>query len=58
VRTGFRKYKIIAREPIVCPRGNGSRDEVIAEAMQRWAQVLEEIVGSHWQQWFAFTPLF
>lgn len=58
VRTGFRKYKIIAREPIVCSRGRGSRDEVIAEAMQRWAQVLEEIVESHWQQWFAFTPLF
>ncbi|MEY2544462.1 MAG: phosphatidylinositol dimannoside acyltransferase [Verrucomicrobiota bacterium] len=58
VRTGFRKYKIIAREPIVCSRDRGSRDEVIAEAMQRWAQVLEEIVESHWQQWFAFTPLF
>jgi len=57
VRTGFRKYKIIAREPIVCSRGNGSRDEIIAEAMQRWAQVLEEILKCHWQQWFAFTPL-
>jgi lauroyl/myristoyl acyltransferase len=57
VRTGFRKYKIIAREPIVCSRGNGSRDEIIANAMQLWAQVLEEIVGCHWPQWFAFTPL-
>jgi len=25
--------------------------------MQRWAQVLEEIVNGYWQQWFAFTPL-
>jgi lauroyl/myristoyl acyltransferase len=58
VRTGYRKYKIIAREPIVCSRGTGSRDEVIADAMQRWAQVLEEIVKCHWQQWFAFAPLF
>lgn len=57
VRTAYRKYKIIAREPIVCFRGNGSRDEVIAEAMQRWAQVLEEIVGGYWPQWFSFTPL-
>ena len=57
IRTGYRKYKIVAREPIVCSRGGGSRDEVIAEAMQRWAQVLEEILKSHWQQWFAFTPL-
>src|ERR1700730_18257591 len=45
VRTGFRKYKIVAREPIVCSRGTGSRDEIIAEAMKRWAQVLEEIVS-------------
>ncbi|HEV3243415.1 MAG TPA: lysophospholipid acyltransferase family protein [Chthoniobacterales bacterium] len=57
VRTGYRKYKIVAREPIVCSRGSGSRGEIIAEAMQRWAQVLEEIVKCHWQQWFAFTPL-
>jgi lauroyl/myristoyl acyltransferase len=58
IRTGYRKYKIIAREPIVCSRSGGSRDEVIAEAMQRWARVLEEIVKCHWQQWFAFTPVF
>jgi lauroyl/myristoyl acyltransferase len=57
-RTGFRKYKIIAREPIVCFRGSGSRDEVIADAMRNWARVLEEIVECHWQQWFAFTALF
>ena len=57
VRIGYRKYKIIAREPIVCLRGNGSRDEVIAEAMQNWAQVLEEIVRCYWPQWFAFTSL-
>ena len=57
VRTGFRKYKIIAHEPIVCFRGSESRDEVIAGAMQRWAEVLEATVKSHWQQWFAFTPL-
>jgi lauroyl/myristoyl acyltransferase len=57
VRTGFRKYKIIGREPIVCSRETGSRDEIIAAAMQRWAQVLEEIVTCYWPQWFAFTPL-
>jgi lauroyl/myristoyl acyltransferase len=57
VRTGYRKYKIIACEPIVCFRGNGSRDEVIANAMQHWARVLEEVVRRYWPQWFAFTPL-
>ena len=57
VRTGFRQYKIIAREPIICSRGNSSREAIIADAMQCWAQVLEEIVSSYWPQWFAFTPL-
>src|SRR5437763_15159303 len=57
VRTGYRKYKIIAREPITSFRGNGSRDQAIGEAMQNWAQVLEEIVQSYWPQWFALTPL-
>ena len=58
VRTGYRKYKIIAREPITCFRENGSRDEIIADAMQRWSQVLEEVVRCYWPQWFAFAPLF
>ena len=57
VRTGWRKYRIIAREPIVCARTDASRDQVIAEAMQRWSHVLEEIVCDYWSQWFAFAPL-
>lgn len=57
VRIGRRKYKIVAREPIVCERNGASRDEVIASAMQRWAEVLQEITKSYWPQWFAFAPL-
>ena len=57
VRTGYRKYKIIAREPIACFRGGGPRDQIIAEAMQNWAGVLAEIVADCWSQWFAFAPL-
>ena len=57
VRTGYRKYKIIARQPIVCARNTGSRDEVIAKAMQQWAKVLQEITRAYWPQWFAFTAL-
>jgi lauroyl/myristoyl acyltransferase len=58
VRTGYRKYKIVAREPIAPLRGEGSRDEAIAAAMQNWARVLENIVRSYWPQWFAFASLF
>ena len=57
VRTGYRTYKIIAREPIVSFRNAAPRDEVIADAMQNWARVLEEVVSCYWPQWFAFTPL-
>lgn len=57
VRIGYRKYKILAREPIVPLRGEGSRDQVVAEAMQRWARVLEEILRNYWPQWFAFAQL-
>ena len=57
VRTGYRKYKIVAREPIVCVRTSASRDQLIAEAMQHWGEVLQEIVDGYWPQWFAFKSL-
>jgi lauroyl/myristoyl acyltransferase len=58
VRTGNRKYKIVAREPVACSRNHGTRDQIIAEAMQTWARVLEGILREYWPQWFAFAPLF
>src|SRR5579864_3180704 len=57
VRTGYRKYKIVAREPIVCRPGAGSRTEIVRTAIKNWTHALEEIVGRYWSQWFAFTPL-
>ena len=57
IRTGYRKYKIVARPPIVCSRSGRSRDEAVNEAMQTWAKVLEEIAACYWPQWFAFSPL-
>jgi hypothetical protein len=50
VRTGYRKYKIIAREPILPTRNAASRDVVIADAMQNWARVLDEVVSYYWPQ--------
>jgi lauroyl/myristoyl acyltransferase len=58
VREGYRKYKIIACAPISCSRDNGTREEAIDAAMQSWAQILEEEVRRHWNQWYAFTPVF
>ena len=58
VRIGFRKYRIIAREPIMCSKSDRPREEEIASAMRRWSQLLEETVGRYWHQRYAFTPTF
>jgi len=58
VRSGYRKYRIVVREPIVCTRSGGAREEDLAAAMTRWSQVLEGLIREHWKQWYAFTPVF
>jgi len=58
VRIGSRKYRIIAHEPIICSQAMQSRHEGIANAMQQWSTVLEQIVRVYWPQWFAFTAVF
>ena len=58
IRVGYRKYRVIACAPITCSRNGERRDKQIAEAMQRWATVLEEQIRRYWPQWYAFRPLF
>ena len=58
VRSGYRRYRVIAGEPIVCRRSEGSRDEQIAAALQRWADVLSATIRIWWRQWHVFTPVF
>ena len=31
---------------------------LIEEGVAKWCAVLEEIIASRWDQWFAFTPIF
>lgn len=57
VRAGHYRYRIIARERIDVPRG-GQRREDIDAAATKWAHVLEAVVRQHWDQWFAFAPIF
>src|SRR4051812_2930732 len=56
-RTGSRRYRIIVREPIRL-HPSGDRNSDIASGVGRWGVVLEEVVAMHWDQWFAFTPIF
>lgn len=57
-RTGYRKYKIIVREPISCEHSGAERDEDIASAVQQWSTLLEEVLKLYWSQWYSFVPMF
>jgi lauroyl/myristoyl acyltransferase len=57
VRSGYRQYQIIVREPIIVTR-TSARDEDIAGGVAKWCAVLENVIAQHWRQWFAFTPVF
>lgn len=58
IRSGYRRYRFIALPPMTCTRTGRARDEDIAAAMQKWADILAETIRAHWEQWHAFTPIF
>lgn len=57
-RCGLRRYRIIVREPIFVARTGRSREEEIAPAVQKWCAVLQDVIASHWDQWFCLAPIF
>jgi lauroyl/myristoyl acyltransferase len=57
-RSGYRSYQIIVREPITVLRTGRDREDDIAQAVEKWCQVLEQLVAERWDQWFAFAPGF
>lgn len=57
-RTGFRRYSVIVSEPIHVARTSRSREEDIAAAVPQWCAALEKVIAQHWDQWFAFGPIF
>lgn len=57
-RTGYRSYRIIVREPIFVTRAARPRAEVVAEAVQTWCGVLQNVIEQHWAQWFALVSPF
>ncbi|MDQ2918414.1 MAG: lysophospholipid acyltransferase family protein [Verrucomicrobiota bacterium] len=58
VRAGYRRYKIIVREPIVVLRGGRTREEDITPAVKKWCEVLQETIAQYGEQWFAFGDIF
>src|SRR5438552_882505 len=57
-RSGYRSYQIIVREPITVLRSGPDRDHDIVQAVEKWSEVLEQLIAEHWDQWFAFAPGF
>jgi lauroyl/myristoyl acyltransferase len=57
-RAGYRRYHVIVGEPILVARTSRARDEDIAAAVAAWCRVLERTLAQHWDQWFAFAPIF
>ena len=57
-RAGYRRYRVIVGEPIVPTRTARSRDDDISSAVEEWCRVLERTIAQHWDQWFAFAPIF
>ncbi|MFN2474764.1 MAG: lysophospholipid acyltransferase family protein, partial [Chthoniobacterales bacterium] len=58
VRAGFRRYRIVVREPIIVVRTELGRDAAIAAGLSRWCVVLEGVIARYWDQWFALVPAF
>ena len=57
-RAGYRSYQIIVSEPIAVLRSERDREEDIAQAVEKWCRVLEQLIAERWDQWFAFAPGF
>ena len=56
-RTGCRSYQIIVRDPIRV-QSTGDREADIGKGVGQWCAILEEVIAAHWDQWFAFVPIF
>jgi phosphatidylinositol dimannoside acyltransferase len=56
-RVGCRSYQVIVCEPIRLAN-TGQREEDVTRGINQWCEILQEIVASRWDQWFAFTPVF
>lgn len=57
-RSGYRSYQIIVHEPITVLRTGRDREDDISHAVEKWCDVLEQMLAERWNQWFAFAPGF
>lgn len=57
-RVGYRRYGIIACQPIHVSRSAKDRESDISAVIAEWCRALEPVIAARWDQWFAFAPMF
>ncbi len=59
LRTGWRRYRILALPAFHCQAESRDRDAAIDRAARHWVdEILLPVVRRHWAQWFVFEPAF
>lgn len=58
IRTGRRRYRLVALRPFTVERTDRHREHVLRRAVSNWAAELESVIGPSWFQWFTFEPFF
>lgn len=58
VRIGWRRYRVIAREPFEWTGDPRDRAGAQNAAAEWWSECLREVVEQHWYQWFVFERVF
>ena len=62
LRTGWRRYRIVALPPFYCQAESRDREAAIEKAARHWVDdILLPLIRTHWSQWFvletAFAPV-
>jgi phosphatidylinositol dimannoside acyltransferase len=57
VRSGFRRYRIIAHSPIEVQRTSRDRWVDLEPPMQNWMTILHDSIRRYWEQWHYFEKI-
>ena len=59
VRTGYRKYRVIARPAIYCRRDRkDDQEKWLSRGAEAFVEVFRPILRQYWRQWYVFEPAF
>lgn len=59
LRTGWRRYRILALPAFHCRAESRDREAAIEQAARHWVdEILLPVIRQHWSQWFVFEPAF